>query len=119
MKKIKKFLKGIRREEKAIALTAVWLYLVTPKAYADGEAANMVGKLLGYIFGIFQYIGILLLAWGVGQLVLAFKNEDGDSKSRAIMLILSSIVLMSIGAIVGGLLEGNKAGVSVPGATNF
>lgn len=120
MNKIKKFLKGIRREEKAIALTAVWLYLVSPQAHADGAAAGgtgaagMVSTLLGYIFGIFQYIGILLLAWGVGQLVLAFRNEDGDSKSRAIMLILSSIVLMSIGTIVSGLVNG-QGGVNVSG----
>ena len=119
MNKIKKFLKGIRREEKAIALTAVWLYLVSPQAHADGGAADMVSTLLGYIFGIFQYIGILLLAWGVGQLVLAFKNEDGDSKSRAIMLILSSIVLMSIGTIVKGLIP-SSTGVNISGeATTF
>lgn len=55
-----------------------------PSASAGGASAKtLVQNLLGYVFAIFKYIGWLLLAWGVGQLVLAFKNEDADSKSRA------------------------------------
>ena len=103
MKKIRDFIKGIRKEEKVLALTGAFVGLYTVSAHADGNAGNIVNNLLGYIFGIFRYIGIMLLAWGIGQLVLAFKNEDGDSKSRAIMLILASIVLMSVGTIMGGL----------------
>lgn len=82
-----------------------------------GDASNLVGNLLGYVFGIFFFIGVLLLAWGIGQLVLAFKNEDGDSKSRAIMLIIASIVLMSVGGIVTGVLSGK--GISASTNTNF
>ena len=87
-----------------------------------GTATELVKKLLGYIFGIFFFIGVLLLAWGIGQLVLAFKNEDGDSKCRAIMLIIASIVLMSVGGIVAGVLKSQTAAtLNVTGdpTTNF
>lgn len=60
------------------------------------DMGTLVGGVAGVILQIFQYIGVLLLIWGVGQLVLAFKNEDADSKSRAMMLILSSIAMVGL-----------------------
>lgn len=73
-------------------------------AAATGTSAKtLVTNMLGYVFAIFKYIGWLLLAWGIGQLVLAFKNEDADSKSRAMMLIVVAIILTVIGTIFNGL----------------
>lgn len=63
----------------------------------------LVGGIASVILQIFQYIGVLLLIWGVGQLVLAFKNEDADSKSRAMMLILASIALIGLKALLVGV----------------
>lgn len=71
--------------------------------FASATAKGLVQNLLGYVFVIFKYIGFLLLAWGVGQLVLAFKNEDADSKSRAMMLIVVAIILTVVGTIFNGL----------------
>lgn len=48
---------------------------------------------------IFFYIGIILLPFSVGSLVLSIKNEDAESKSRAIMLIAVSIVLLTMNFI--------------------
>ncbi len=116
MKKIKEFLAKHNNKESKIAVAAVAATgAATVSAHAG--AGEIVNNLLGYIFGIFFWIGVVLLAWGVGQLVLAFKNEDGDSKSRAIMLIMASIVLMAVGGIFGGL---GISGVTVNSPnTNF
>lgn len=73
------------------------------------SAKDLVQGMLGYVFTIFKYIGWLLLAWGIGQLVLAFKNEDADSKSRAMMLIVVAIILTVIGTIFNGLNMGISA----------
>lgn len=62
-------------------------------------ADDMFGTLIGYVCKIFFYIGAILLVWAVGQLVLAFKNEDADSKSRAVMVLVCAVLLMSIGSI--------------------
>lgn len=88
-----------------VMITVMAFAIASPVVFATGggTASNVVKNLLGYIFGIFFWIGVLLLAWGVGQLVLAFKNEDGDSKSRAIMLILAAIVLMAVDTIFTNL----------------
>ena len=79
--------------------------------FAANSASTMVNKLLGYIFGIFFWLGILLLAWGVGQLVLAFKNEDADSKSRAMLVIMAAILLTVVGKIVSNVV-GTEVSVS-------
>lgn len=101
------------RTLKIVAGSTVSAALVgTSFAFASGagggSAKTLVTNMLGYVFTIFKYIGWLLLAWGIGQLVLAFKNEDADSKSRAMMLIVVAIILTVIGTIFNGL----KLGVS-------
>lgn len=74
-------------------------------SFASASAKDLVTNLLSYVFGIFKYIGWLLLAWGVGQLVLAFKNEDADSKSRAMMIIIVAIILTSLTTIFNGVMK--------------
>lgn len=105
MNKIKNFLmKADEKRTVAIAsITSAMAAIIGTTGMYAGTASNIVKSLLSYVFGIFFWIGVVLLAWGVGQLVLAFKNEDADSKSRAIMLIIASIVLMSVGTIFSGL----------------
>ena len=87
----------------SIATATTCAFASTTTTKTTGTAEGLVQNLLGYVFAIFKYIGWLLLAWGVGQLVLAFKNEDADSKSRAMMLLVVAIILTSIGTIFNGL----------------
>lgn len=67
------------------------------------SADDLVGTILGFIVKIFFYIGVILLLWAIGQLVLAFKNDDADSKSKAAMLLVVSIILMVIKPVFDGL----------------
>lgn len=71
---------------------------------------NLIGQVLKIIFTLFQYIGILLLAWSIGMLVLAFKNEDADSKSRAIMMMVVSVVLIGVKT----LFQNINLGITIP-----
>ena len=49
---------------------------------------------------IFVAVGIILAIYSVGQLILAFKNEDADSKSRASTLLVVSIILIAFPALI-------------------
>ncbi len=72
---------------------------------ADDAPGKIVETILNkVVLPIFMWIGVILLAWGIGMLVLAFKNEDADSKSRAIMLIVVSVVLIALRPIMGAVL---------------
>lgn len=70
---------------------------LSPVAFAaDSEMDSIIRSVVSVIFDIFRYIGILLLAWAIGMLVLAFKNEDADSKSRSMMMMVVSVALIGI-----------------------
>lgn len=96
----------------ALAMSAAPVEAVMPTAFAaDTTEDNIVKTILEkVVLKIAFYIGIILLAWSIIMLVLAFKNEDADSKSRAIMLIVVSVVLIAVGPILKAIL--NSAGFS-------
>lgn len=84
--------------------------------FAAGElstAENLVGTMIYYVCLIFQFIGLLLAVWSVGQLVLAFKNEDADSKSRAIMLLVVSCILIAIKTIVNAVVKASGMNITI------
>lgn len=49
---------------------------------------------------IFQAVGAILSIYAVGQLILAFKNEDANSKSSASTLLVVGIVLIAVPGII-------------------
>ena len=49
---------------------------------------------------IFQAVGAILSIYAVGQPILAFKNEDANSKSSASTLLVVGIVLIAIPGII-------------------
>ena len=86
-----------------------------PMVFATDAAVDpkgLIGRVLGVICDLFLCIGILLLAWSAGMLFLAFKNEDADSKSRAMMMMVVSVVLIGFKAILNGVL-GTVAGIKI------
>ena len=83
---------------------AICNFVAMPKA---ASAEGIVKKLGDEVFNIFKYIAYILAIWGVGMLIMSFKNEDADSKSRAIMLLVSAVILFSLKTIF------NKLGISI------
>lgn len=78
-------------------------------AYAEDsdQTATMDGlmtQILKIIFNIFRYVGILLLVWSIIQIVLAFKNDDADSKQKGMVLAIISIVLITISFVIKPIL---------------
>ena len=119
--KVKTFSLKIGRETstniKKIALGASLIageVISTSIGFCDGaDLKEIMGKILGVLTTVFLYIGILLLCWGIGQLVLAFKNEDADSKSRAIMLIVASVFLIAIRPFLEAIIGTTGTGIAI------
>ena len=65
--------------------------------------SSLVEQLIGIIGTIFIAIGVILTAYSVGQLILAFKNEDADSKSRATTMLVVAVVLIAAPSIIKSL----------------
>lgn len=114
--KTKNFVKTqAKKMEKAVApmLMVGAAIGLMPTVYADptGTLDSTLGKIVDMVLSIFRYIGIILALWGVGSLVMAFKNEDADSKSRAIMSLVVGVILMFLKTFVEPILK--AAGFSI------
>ena len=72
-------------------------------ASATSSINEMLGTLIGVIGIIFRAVGIILAAYAIGTLVLAFKNEDADSKSRAATMLVVAVVLIALPSVLEGL----------------
>ena len=62
----------------------------------DVDSTTLMNGIVGAVLTLFRYIGIILLVWSIGQLVLAFKDGDGNSKTQAAMMIVVSILLIGL-----------------------
>ena len=111
--KMKNFATKIaNKAEKALApmVAAGAAMGLTPTVYAttagggDNAATDAMTTIINVVFKIFQYIGIILALWGAGSLIMAFKNEDADSKSRAIMCLVVGIALVALRALFGNMI---------------
>ena len=98
----------------ALAMSAAAVTMV-PTAFAaptlDATSKKIVQAILNLVQTLGLTIGIILLAWSVVMLILAFKNEDADSKSRAIMLLVVSIALIGIGGLIKPILNAAVPGI--------
>lgn len=89
----------------AIALLFTLLAVIDP-VYADNyqsKVKSVLTDMVDIIGFVFKAVGIVLGVYSVGQLVLAFKNEDADSKSRASTQLVVAIVLIAMPSIIESL----------------
>lgn len=83
------------------------MFSMVPVFASSGDPTATVGeileKMISIIGMIFVAVGIILAIYSVGQLILAFKNEDADSKSRASTLLVVAIILIAFPALINFL----------------
>ena len=75
-------------------------------AAATGNAKTVIENFLGYIQDIFVCLGAMLGVWGVGQLALSFKDDNPESKSRAMMMVIVAAILIGVGTFATTILSG-------------
>lgn len=87
------------------AITFVTLCLIVNPAFASYTSTirEIMEKMVDIVGTIFQAVGVILSIYAVGQLVLAFKNEDANAKSSASTLLVVGIVLIAIPGIIDAL----------------
>ena len=62
---------------------------------------SIITSVVSVITTIAVYVGVVLLFWGIFQLILSFKNDDAEAKSRATTLLVTTICLIGIKVIAG------------------
>lgn len=80
-------------------LLTVTMLTINP-AFADASISSIVSQMIEIIEQIFVAVGVILAVYSVGQLIMAFKNEDADSKSRASTMLVVAIVLVAFPTLI-------------------
>lgn len=70
---------------------------------AQANVKDILGNMISVIELAFQAVGVVLLVYSIAQLVLAFKNEDADSKTRASTLLVVAVILVALPTIINNL----------------
>lgn len=70
---------------------------VDPSTLDGGKVLAGILNVICYIAG---FVGIIFVAIGVFQIVMGFRNDDGESKSRGGLQAGSGVALLSLGIIL-------------------
>lgn len=93
------------RNSALLMSTASVAMIPTALAATTVDSDKIINSVIGIITDMALWIGIILLVWSIVMLILALKNEDADSKSRAIMLIAVSVALIGLGGLLQPILQ--------------
>ena len=87
-----------------VIITMMMMACILNVSFADSDYAStirdLIEKMVSIIGTIFQAVGAVLTVYSVGQLILAFKNEDADSKSRASTMMVVGVVLIALPGVI-------------------
>lgn len=64
---------------------------------------NTIKPFINLVANIFQVIGFVMIVFASGQLIVAFKSDDPDSKVRASYTLLAGVGLVILPTILTGL----------------
>lgn len=81
----------------ALALTIVPSFAA---ATAPPELSQLLDTMIGYVGLIFRAVGIILAIYAIGQMIMAFKDENPDAKTKATTLLVVAIILISLPSII-------------------
>ena len=73
----------------------------TQKLFLPLTASRYLQNITEDLLELTNLIGVALLAWGLGKLVLSMKDDNPESKTKAIIFVFASIFLLSLNVILG------------------
>lgn len=102
MKKLKQTIKNYKMKiYSTIAFASAGL--VAPALatqVADVTADQMMGLVIDIILKVASYVGSVMIVFAAFQLIMAFKDENPDAKTRATMLIISGVFLFGLRSVL-------------------
>lgn len=85
-----------------LMMTFVFAF-AAPQQTVPGDLQELLENMVFYVGLIFQAVGILLGIYAVGQMIMAFKDENPDAKAKAATLLVVSVILVVMPSIIENL----------------
>lgn len=108
----KKIFEKVKSKAVAIktTLTTAMITAMTMPVFAGGIQANpnldptaIISNIADYVLKILTGIGLVFIVWGGFQFGMAMKDEDAASKSKAILVLVSGIIMVGLRAVLVSL----------------
>jgi len=69
----------------------------------SGSAKGIMGKIIGVLLTITQYVGVALIIYGVYEIVLSFMQNQPEAKTKGIVMALAGAAMSGMKAILTGI----------------
>lgn len=75
--------------------------VVTGDSTADAD--KMMGKIIGILLTISQYVGVALIIYGVYEVIMSFMQNQPEAKTKGIVMALAGAVMVGLKSIIKGM----------------
>ena len=80
----------------SLVLVVVLLCALSVTAFATGTGGDpltVINKLSDFIFGLIRAVGMILLGWGIVQVVLSLQSHDPSQRSNGFLTLAGGIII--------------------------
>lgn len=84
-------------------MAAVIMSLMPTTALAAPDAVETIDNLKGIMLDILSAAGVIMLIWGIVQVAMGFKSQDGTQKTQGVLFLAGGAVIAGIGPILTAL----------------
>ncbi len=68
----------------------------------EASPDQIISNVIGIILLVARYIGMAMLVWGLVMFALAVKNDEPESKQKALMTTFAGVILIALRSILSG-----------------
>ncbi len=84
-------------------MAAVVMGLLPTTALAAPDAVTAIDNLKNLMLSILSGVGVILVIWGVVQVAMGFKSQDGTQKAHGVMFLAGGALIAGVGAVLTAL----------------
>lgn len=69
----------------------------------NADPATMMGDIIGVILTIMRYAGVVLVIYGIYEIIMSIMNNQPEAKTKGIFMAMAGVVLIALKSILQGL----------------
>lgn len=71
--------------------------------FATDAVEGLMTELISVITSAAGYVGMIIIAWGAFQMIMAFRREDSEGISKQVITVVVGGLLLGLGTLLGNL----------------
>lgn len=70
---------------------------------SDVNIDTTMGKVVGLALTIFRWVGVVLLCFGIYEIVMSFMQNQPEAKTKGVIMCICGIVMIAMKSVLVGL----------------